>query len=125
MAKAETVFFQESLFATLHGESDAGPGGNGVQSPVIASPGGLQDGAAVPDAAQRSQGEQAFVLQTDFSFRRRIDVFAANRAGGAGSSGQFVGRVQSLAGKGGGLGKGALLKIPRRQGRQAIKRQQV
>src|SRR5271166_2422154 len=101
---------------------------------MVAEAGGLQDGVAVADAAQRAEGEEALILQPDLApphFYQPphprplspggergdlVDVLAADGAGGAGTAGHAAGGVQLLSGQGGGILEGPLLEVACRQG---------
>src|SRR5690606_278082 len=97
-----------------------------------------KDNVGVVDAAQRTEGEQALVFQTNGSGRgsRRtfvgraarlefVDVFAADRAGGAAFAGADVRLVDRLGSEPLGAGELAGLKVARRQRAESVEREQV
>src|SRR5207302_9996398 len=79
----------------------------------------------VADAAQRAEGEQALVFEPYRSARRRVDVFAADRARGTRLPGHAARSIERFARKLLRFGEGALLEVTRRQRGQAVERQQI
>ena len=82
--EGEPGLIEPSAFDTLHREGDRAAGADRIDAEVVAEPGCAEHGVGVAHAAERTQREQALVLEPDTVLvADRVDVLAPDGAGDA------------------------------------------